>query len=120
MSDDQLNLPRKLFGVPQSTVELLLEERDRMLDLAERRVKAAEGRAAQLESELHLRDDALAAATAQQAAAGGAGPGPGGGRHGRGWLGDEPVRGSHDAARRAPRGGERAAAGGGERARRGG
>jgi hypothetical protein len=68
MSEDQLNLPRKLFGVPQSSVELLLEERDRMLDLAERRIKAAEGRASELEAELRMKEQALATMTEERAA----------------------------------------------------
>ena len=68
MSEDQLNLPRKLFGVPQSSVELLLEERDRMLDLAERRVKAAEGRASELEAELRTKEEALATVAEERAA----------------------------------------------------
>lgn len=68
MSEDQLNLPRKLFGVPQSSVELLLEERDRMLDLAERRIKAAEGRASELEGELRMKEQALATMVEERAA----------------------------------------------------
>src|SRR5437773_1215131 len=68
MSEQAPKLPRKPFGYDTMAVDRMLSERDSMLGLADRRVREAEARAAQLEEQLRVREHAVEELRAKLAA----------------------------------------------------
>ena len=68
MSEQAPKLPRKPFGYDTMAVDRMLSERDSMLGLADRRVREAEARAAQLEEQLRTRENAVEELRAKLAA----------------------------------------------------
>src|SRR5436309_2728097 len=65
MTEQAPKLPRKPFGYDTVAVERMLSERDSMLGLADRRVREAEARAAQLEEQLRVRERTVGELRAQ-------------------------------------------------------
>jgi cell division septum initiation protein DivIVA len=60
MTEQASRLPRKPFGYDPTVVDQMLSDRDAMLSLAERRVRDAEAKAAQLEQQLRAHEQSLA------------------------------------------------------------
>ena len=69
MSNPTPKLPRKVLGYDPAAVDEVIAERDSMLSLVERRVRAAEAQVAKLEQQLRAREDALSELEARQRAA---------------------------------------------------
>jgi cell division septum initiation protein DivIVA len=59
MTEQASKLPRKPFGYDPTVVDQMLSDRDAMLGLAERRVRDAEAKAAQLEEQLRAHQQAV-------------------------------------------------------------
>src|SRR5437867_3928332 len=69
MTEQASKLPRKPFGYDPTVVDQMLSDRDAMLGLAERRVRDAEGKAAQLEEQLRAQQQTVAQLNEQLAVA---------------------------------------------------
>src|SRR6266508_6350511 len=69
MTEQAPKLPRKPFGYDPTVVDQMLSDRDAMLGLAERRVRDAEAKSAQLEQQLRAQQQAVAELTQRLAAA---------------------------------------------------
>jgi cell division septum initiation protein DivIVA len=69
MTEQASKLPRKPFGYDPTVVDQMLSDRDAMLGLAERRVRDAEAKSAQLEEQLRAQQQAVAELTQRVAAA---------------------------------------------------
>lgn len=69
MTEQASKLPRKPFGYDPTVVDQMLSDRDSMLGLAERRVRDAEAKAANLEEQLRAHQEAVAELTERLAAA---------------------------------------------------
>ncbi|HEY3211502.1 MAG TPA: hypothetical protein VGL18_17240 [Actinomycetota bacterium] len=69
MTEQASKLPRKPFGYDPTVVDQMLSDRDAMLGLAERRVRDAEAKAAQLEQELRAQQQTVAELSQHLAAA---------------------------------------------------
>jgi hypothetical protein len=61
MTEQLSKLPRKPFGYDPTVVDQMISDRDAMLSLAERRVRDAEAKAAQLQQQLQAQQQAVAA-----------------------------------------------------------
>src|SRR6266540_4280141 len=69
MTEQASKLPRKPFGYDPTVVDQMLSDRDAMLGLAERRVRDAEAKTAQLEEQLRAQQQAVAELSEQLAVA---------------------------------------------------
>lgn len=69
MTEQASKLPRKPFGYDPTVVDQMLSDRDAMLGLAERRVRDAEAKAAQLEEQLRAHQEAVTELSERLAAA---------------------------------------------------
>jgi hypothetical protein len=69
MTEQASKLPRKPFGYDPTVVDQMMSDRDAMLSLAERRVRDAEAKAAQLEQQLAAHQQAVAELSERLAAA---------------------------------------------------
>ena len=76
MTEQVSKLPRKPFGYDPTVVDQMLSDRDAMLSLAERRVRDAEAKAAQLEQQLQAQQQAVVALNERVVAAEAAPPPP--------------------------------------------
>jgi hypothetical protein len=76
MTEQLSKLPRKPFGYDPTVVDQMLSDRDAMLSLAERRVRDAEAKAAQLEQQLQAQQQAVVALNERVVAAEAAPPPP--------------------------------------------
>lgn len=76
MTEQASKLPRKPFGYDPTVVDQMMSDRDAMLSLAERRVRDAEAKSAQLEQQLNAQQQAVAELSEQLAAAQAAPPPP--------------------------------------------
>jgi hypothetical protein len=76
MTEQASKLPRKPFGYDPTVVDQMLSDRDAMLSLAERRVREAEAKSAQLEQEIRAQRQAVAELSERLAAVEAAPPPP--------------------------------------------
>jgi len=76
MTEQASKLPRKPFGYDPTVVDQMLSDRDAMLGLAERRVRDAEAKAAQLEDQLRAQQQTVAELSEQLAVAEAVPPAP--------------------------------------------
>jgi cell division septum initiation protein DivIVA len=76
MTEQASKLPRKPFGYDPTVVDQMLSDRDSMLGLAERRVRDAEGKVANLEEQLRAHQEAVTELSERLAVAEAAPPPP--------------------------------------------